>query len=49
MMHLLGKRGISKIRGYIESSNIQSQNMLVKLGFDRVEEAREGAYWERRI
>ena len=49
MIHLLGKRGISKIRGYIESSNIQSQNMLVKLGFYRVEEAREGAYWERRI
>ena len=47
IQYAIKKYGVTKARGYIESSNIASQSMLRKMGFGKREETKEGAYWEK--
>lgn len=49
MIQLLKDKGFHNFKGYIESENVSSQNMLRKLGFKKTTETKDGAYWEKQL
>jgi len=49
IQYVVEKYGVIKAQGYIESSNSASQSMLQKMGFKRMKETDDGAYWEKSL